>query len=84
MTMFLFLLPAIILSGFFYPISSMPEIFQWLTVVNPVRHFLEIVRAIFLKGTGLAQLWPQYAALTAIAAGVLSLAIARFRGAVTA
>ncbi len=84
MTMFLFLLPAIILSGFFYPISSMPEVFQWLTVLNPVRHFLEIVRAIFLKGTGLAQLWPQYAALTAIAAGVLSLAIARFRGAVTA
>ncbi len=84
MTMFLFLLPAIILSGFFYPISSMPKVFQWLTLLNPVRHFLEIVRAIFLKGTGLAQLWPQYLALTAIAAAVLFLAIARFRRAVTA
>ncbi len=84
MTMFLFLLPAIILSGFFYPISSMPKIFQWLTVLNPVRHFLEIVRAIFLKGTGLAELWWQYTALTLMAAGALSLAIVRFRRTVAA
>ncbi|NIN13439.1 MAG: ABC transporter permease [Gemmatimonadales bacterium] len=78
MTMFLFLQPAIILSGFFYPISSMPQIFQWVTLLNPVRHFLEIVRAIFLKGEGLAALWPQYLALTIMAAGVLRLAIIRF------
>lgn len=67
MTMFLFVLPAVILSGFFYPISSMPVGFQWLTLLNPVRHFLEIIRAIFLKGQGVAGLWPQYAALTIIA-----------------
>ena len=79
MTMFLFLLPAIILSGFFYPISSMPEIFQWLTVLNPVRHFLEIVRAIFLKGAGITELWVQYAALTLMAAATMSLAVVRFR-----
>ncbi|UCC71458.1 MAG: ABC transporter permease [Gemmatimonadota bacterium] len=79
MTMFLVLLPAIILSGFFYPISSMPEIFQWITVLNPVRHFLEIVRAIFLKGAGIADLWVQYAALTVMATGAMSLAIVRFR-----
>jgi ABC-2 type transport system permease protein len=78
MSMFLFLQPAIILSGFFYPISSMPRVFQWLTLVNPVRHFLEIVRAIFLKGEGLATLWPQYVALTLLGAGVLWLAIVRF------
>lgn len=78
MTMFLFLQPAIILSGFFYPISSMPQIFQWVTLLNPVRHFLEIVRAIFLKGEGLAALWPQYLALTLMAAAVLRLAIVRF------
>ncbi|UCC82782.1 MAG: ABC transporter permease [Gemmatimonadota bacterium] len=79
MTMFLVLLPAIILSGFFYPISSMPEVFQWITVLNPVRHFLEIVRAIFLKGAGISDLWVQYAALTVMAGGATWLAIVRFR-----
>lgn len=78
MAMFLFLLPAIILSGFFYPIESMPRAFQWLTLLNPVRHFLEIVRAIFLKGEGPFGLWPQYLALGAIAAAALRFAIARF------
>ena len=78
MSMFLFFQPAIILSGFFYPISSMPTVFQWLTLLNPVRHFLEIVRAIFLKGEGLASLWPQYMALALLASGVLWLSIVRF------
>ena len=78
MSMFLFLQPAIILSGFFYPISSMPRVFQWITLVNPVRHFLEIVRAIFLKGEGLATLWPQYVALAVLAGSVLWFAIVRF------
>jgi len=84
MTMFLFLLPAIILSGFFYPISSMPKLFQWLTLLNPVRHFLEVVRAVFLKGTGLSLLWPQFLALALMAAGALQLAIVRFRRTVAA
>lgn len=79
MTMFFVLMPAIILSGFFYPISSMPEVFQWITLLNPLRHFLEIVRAIFLKGAGVADLWVQYAALTVMAAAAASLAIVRFR-----
>ncbi len=57
----------------------MPRVFQWLTLANPVRHFLEIVRAIFLKGTGFAELWPQYAVLAATAAGGLWLATHRFR-----
>jgi len=77
MTMFLFLIPSIILSGFFYPISSMPLGFQWLTLLNPVRHFLEIVRAVFLKGESVRGLWEQYLALALMAAGILSLAVAR-------
>jgi ABC-2 type transport system permease protein len=83
MSMFLFLLPAIILSGFFYPISSMPRVFQWLTLLNPLRHFLEVVRAVFLKGAGITDLWRQYAALTIMAAGTLWLATVRFRRTVT-
>lgn len=77
MVMFLFLLPAIILSGFFYPISSMPLVFRWLTLLNPVRHFLEIVRAIFLKGEGIAGLWHQYVVLFVMAFGALIIAIRR-------
>ena len=79
MTMFLFMLPAIILSGFLYPIESMPVFFQWLTVFNPVRHFLEIVRAVFLKGTGYSVLWPQFLILTAMATTGLWAATVRFR-----
>jgi ABC-2 type transport system permease protein len=78
MSMFLLVVPAIILSGFFYPIDAMPNVFQWLTLLNPVRHFLEIVRAIFLKGSGIADLWPQYVALTLLAVAALWLAIVRF------
>lgn len=78
MVMFLFLLPAIILSGFMYPISSMPEPLQWLTLANPLRHFLELVRAIFLRGEGLRELWPQVLILTALAVGALTAATRRF------
>ncbi len=75
----MFILPAIVLSGFFYPISSMPLPFQWLTLANPVRHFLEIVRGVFLKGTGIAEMWPHYLALLAMASGGLWLAVQRFK-----
>ena len=79
MSFFLLLMPLLILSGFFFPISSMPPVFQWITIVNPVRHFIEIVRAIFLKGEGIPGLWSQYAALVVIASACLSVAIARLR-----
>jgi ABC-2 type transport system permease protein len=78
MSMFLILLPALILSGFLYPIHTMPEFFQLLTLLNPVRYFLEIVRAMFLKGSGIADLWPQYLVIATMAAAVLRLATWRF------
>jgi len=79
LAMFLFLLPAVILSGFLYPVDTMPWLFQKLTLLNPLRHFLEIVRAIFLKGSGVRELWPQFLVLTAMAAGGVALATRRFR-----
>jgi ABC-2 type transport system permease protein len=79
MTIFLFILPSVILSGFFFPIRSMPEVFQWLTLGNPVRWFLEIVRSVFLKGTGFRELWVPYLALAGMAGGFMALAVARFR-----
>jgi ABC-2 type transport system permease protein len=79
MTMFLFLLPAIILAGFLYPVHTMPAFFRWVSMLDPVRHFLVIVRAIFLKGEGFAGLWPQYAILLAMAVAALAFSVARFR-----
>jgi ABC-2 type transport system permease protein len=79
LSMFLFLLPAIILSGFLYPVETMPEVFQVLTLANPLRHFLEVVRAIFLKGSGFTELWPQLSVLAAMAAVGLWAAVRRFR-----
>lgn len=79
LSMFLFLLPAIILSGFLYPIETMPRFFQLLTLANPLRHFITVVRGIFLKGAGLAELWHEFAFMAAMAAAALAFATRRFR-----
>ncbi len=79
LAMFLFVLPAIILSGFLYPIETMPDLFRVLTLVNPLRHFLEIVRGIFLKGAGIAELSIQFSVLSVMAVGGLTMATRRFR-----
>jgi len=76
---FLVFMPVLLLSGFMFPVSSMPGIFQDLTILNPVRHYIEIVRAIFLKGTGLDVLWPQFLALLLLGTALLTLATLRFR-----
>jgi ABC-2 type transport system permease protein len=78
MGIFLLFLPATVLAGFMYPIRSMPVFFQKLTILNPARHFLELVRAIFLKGAGLAELWPQLLILSGMAVVVMVVAVRRF------
>ena len=79
MSVFFFFQPALLLSGFVFPIANMPESVQWLTYLNPLRYFLVIVRGIFLKGVGMDVLWPQMAALALIGTTVLILASKRFR-----
>ncbi len=79
MASFLVFLPAILLSGFMFPVTSMPEVFQWATLLNPVRHYIEIVRSVFLKGAGLEALSRQFAALLVIGISVLLFATRRFR-----
>lgn len=75
---FLIFMPAMLLSGFMFPVTSMPKFFQVLTLVNPLRHFLEIVRGTFLKGVGFADVTHQLGALAAIGIVLLGLAAARF------
>ena len=59
---FLFMVPAVILSGFATPIANMPQAVQYITLLDPLRYFLVIVRGLFLEGVSLAvlahQLWP--------------------------
>jgi ABC-2 type transport system permease protein len=76
---FLFVMPAFLLSGFAFPIQSMPVAFQYATYLNPARYFMEIVRGIFLKGSGFAVLWPQLVALLASGIAILGFSVLRFR-----
>jgi ABC-2 type transport system permease protein len=76
---FFFSTPAFMLSGFAFPIRNMPLPVQYLTYLNPIRYFIEIVRGIFLKGAGVSVLWPQMVALTVYGITVLSLSAARFQ-----
>lgn len=78
MSAFFFVFPAMILSGFVFPIANMPEPVQWLTYINPLRYFLIIIRGIFLKGVGVDVLWPHMAALAVIGSTVLWTASKRF------
>jgi ABC-2 type transport system permease protein len=79
MASFLVFMPALLLSGFMFPVSSMPAVFRWLTLLNPARHYMAIVRGLFLKGAGFAALWPPLLALLLLGVGLLSLATTRFR-----
>lgn len=79
MTTFFFFFPAMLFSGFIFPISSMPEAFQWLSLADPLRHFLVIIRGVFLKGVGAEVLWPELVALLAMGVTVMVFAVSRFR-----
>jgi len=73
------MLPTILLSGFVFPISTMPTPIRVLTHVIPARYYLVIVRGIFLKGVGISVLWPQALMLLVMAAVLVALASRRFR-----
>jgi len=76
---FFILNPFFILSGFSFPIASMPQVLQCFTYINPLRYYLVVIRGTFLKGVGLSTLWPQLAAMAAIGVVLLAASILRFR-----
>lgn len=78
MSAFMFFMPAFMLSGFAFPIRNMPPVVQWLSYLDPIRYFIEIVRGIFLKGTGIAVLWPQMAALLVFGLAIMGGSALRF------
>jgi ABC-2 type transport system permease protein len=75
---FFYITPTIMLSGFGYPISSMPTALQWFTNLDPLRFFLIVLRGTFIKGVGLDVLWPQMVAMAILGAATLTLATLRF------
>ncbi len=79
LTAFFVLLPALMLSGYVFPIENMPRPVQLLTLVNPLRYYIELTRGIIVKGASLADLWPSLLSLTLLGALVLGAAARRFR-----
>ncbi len=79
MTAFFFILPAMLLSGFLPPISNMPEVLQVASAFNPVRHYVEIMRAVMLKGSSWQDLLPRVAALSGMCVCFFSLALSAMR-----
>ncbi|MDD5538408.1 MAG: ABC transporter permease [Candidatus Omnitrophica bacterium] len=79
MSVFLFYLPTVLLSGFAYPIANMPQAIQVFTYLNPLRYFMVIIRGIFLKGVGITILWQQMVPLLFIGLCVIVLSTLQFK-----
>jgi ABC-2 type transport system permease protein len=79
LTSFFVNLPLIQLSGAIAPIESMPAFLKYLSLLNPLRHYVAIVRGMLLKGVGLEVLWPNAIALLLFATILLSVSINKFR-----
>lgn len=79
MSTFFFYFPAMLLSGFMFPISNMPVLIQLFTYLNPLRYYLIILRGIFLKGIGIDVLWPQLFALSIMGIVILIFSSLRFK-----
>jgi ABC-2 type transport system permease protein len=76
---FALMVPMIYLSGLIFPIENMPAVFQYVSYIIPVRYYGNVLRGIFLRGSGLEVLWPEALALLAEGTLVLGLAALRFR-----
>ena len=72
-------LPALLLSGFIFPIDTMPVVLQGITYAIPARYYVSVTKGVFLKGVGMDVLWPQALAMLIFAAVGLGLALHAFR-----
>jgi len=79
MTSFFIIMPAMMLSGIFSPIDSMPRFIQYITYLNPLRYFSTALRGILLKGNDLAVLWPEILVLLLFGISFFIISSVRFR-----
>ena len=77
--MMFFVMIFMLMSGIFTPISSMPDWAQYITYLNPLRYYADAMRAVFLKGSSLADVWYDALGLVSIAAGAVTWAILSYR-----
>jgi ABC-2 type transport system permease protein len=75
---FCIVLVYLLMSGMFTPVRSMPTWAQWIAQANPVMHFVEIMRAVMLRGAGVQEIARSLAILSAIAIGVFSLSVRQY------
>ena len=73
------LLPAIFLSGFFFPVEAMPKVLQWISLLLPLRYYLVIIRSLMLKDIGISALWPNVVALAIFGLALMTAASLRVR-----
>lgn len=78
-TVWFFMVFFILTSGFFYPVDNMPDVVRWSTYINPMRYYMSIIRAVFLKGAGLADLGGQLLPLAILGVVAFSGAVLRFQ-----
>ena len=71
--------PAIIFSGFAFPMTSIPPVLQWITYLDPLRYFEVVLRSVFLKGVGLSVLWPQMVGMAIFAPILFPIGFLRLR-----
>ena len=79
LTAFFVMMPGVLLSGFIFPVSNMPEPVQYLTFLNPMRWYMEILRGVVMKGVGVTALWPAIVGQSILAFVFVLLASVRFR-----
>jgi ABC-2 type transport system permease protein len=73
------MMPSIFLSGYIFPIDTMPQFFQWVSRIIPTTYLIQIFRGIILRGAELGDLWKQGLILTAMSVAMITIAAARFR-----
>ncbi len=76
---FFVMMPMLLLSGFVFPIENMPPLIQLVTYLFPLRYYFIIIRGLFLKGVGLAELWDEALVMFLLGLGILAISVIRFR-----
>jgi ABC-2 type transport system permease protein len=78
MSVFLYFMPVFMFSGFTFPVRNMPDGVRWIANVNPQRYFIDVLRGVFLKGSGIDVLWYPILMLAVIGTVILGLSVLRF------
>jgi ABC-2 type transport system permease protein len=79
LTVMMYNLPSIFLSGFFFPLEAMPKVLQWVAYAIPLRYYLVVIRSLMLKGVGFEAIQSEVVALTIFGVVIMTAAALRFR-----